>query len=74
MHDNMDYTPYEGRKVTGWPRVVLSRGRVIVEDECLTAERGSGTFLERQPTPLEKVRAPAGTPLDPSTIFNADLM
>ena len=26
MHDNMDYTPYEGRKVTGWPITTISRG------------------------------------------------
>ncbi len=31
LHDNMDYTPYEGREITGWPRLVLSRGRVVVE-------------------------------------------
>ena len=32
LHDNMDYTPYEGMKVKGWPRTVIIRGRVAVED------------------------------------------
>ncbi|HJO97371.1 MAG TPA: dihydropyrimidinase, partial [Rhodospirillales bacterium] len=32
LHDNVGYTPYEGRTVTGWPVTVLSRGRVVVED------------------------------------------
>ena len=42
LHDAMDYTPYEGRSVTGWPRMVINRGRVIVEDETLKVDRGSG--------------------------------
>ena len=29
LHDNMDYTPYEGREVTGWPVITLSRGQVV---------------------------------------------
>ena len=37
--------PYEGRKLTGWPVTVLSRGRVAVEDGELKVERGSGEFL-----------------------------
>ena len=31
LHDNVGYTPYEGRKVKGWPATVLSRGRVVVD-------------------------------------------
>src|SRR5215472_721921 len=27
MHDRSGYTPYEGLSVTGWPEIVLSRGR-----------------------------------------------
>jgi dihydropyrimidinase len=30
LHDKMDYTPYEGREVTGWPVTVISRGEVGV--------------------------------------------
>ena len=45
LHDNVRYTPYEGRRLGGWPVTVLSRGRIVVEDGKLTAERGSGTFL-----------------------------
>ena len=29
LHDNMDYTPYEGRRITGWPVTTLSRGEVV---------------------------------------------
>ncbi|HUP95168.1 MAG TPA: dihydropyrimidinase [Burkholderiales bacterium] len=47
VHDNTGYTPYEGRDLTGWPVVVISRGEVIVEDGKLNAERGRGQFLTR---------------------------
>ena len=45
LHDNVGYTPYEGREIKGWPIVVVSRGRVVVENGKLNAERGSGQFL-----------------------------
>jgi dihydropyrimidinase len=49
-HDNTGYTPYEGRDLTGWPVTVLSRGEVIVDDGKLSAERGRGQFLAREPS------------------------
>lgn len=45
IHDNVGYTPYEGRQITGWPVTVLSRGRVVVDGGKLQVERGSGNFL-----------------------------
>jgi len=48
LHDQVGYTPYEGRVIRGWPEVVVSRGRVIVEDGRLHAERGSGQYLRRE--------------------------
>ncbi len=45
LHDAMDYTPYEGRKVTGWPVTTLSRGEVVWHDGKVTAERGRGQYL-----------------------------
>ena len=50
LHDNAGYTPYEGRKLQGWPEIVISRGRVVVENNLLNAERGSGQFLKRKPS------------------------
>jgi dihydropyrimidinase len=47
MRDNVGYTPYEGRTVTGWPTTVLSRGRVVVENDALKVARGSGRFIAR---------------------------
>lgn len=74
LHDNMDYTPYEGREVTGWPRLVLSRGRVLIEDDSLRVERGSGLFLDREPAPLEDKKAAPHTPLDLDANFDAQLL
>lgn len=45
LHDNVGYSPYEGRQITGWPVTVISRGRVVVENGRLDAEQGSGQFL-----------------------------
>ncbi|HEX3498126.1 MAG TPA: dihydropyrimidinase [Stellaceae bacterium] len=45
LHDNVGYTPYEGRQIIGWPVTVISRGRVVVDDDELQVERGSGEFL-----------------------------
>jgi dihydropyrimidinase len=45
LHDNVGYTPYEGRRITGWPTTILSRGRIVVADGALHAARGSGAFL-----------------------------
>ncbi|HEV7267739.1 MAG TPA: amidohydrolase family protein [Falsiroseomonas sp.] len=48
LHHAVDYTPYEGMVVTGWPETVLSRGEVIVERGELRAKPGRGRFLEQR--------------------------
>jgi dihydropyrimidinase len=47
LHEKTGYTPYEGRRLTGWPVVVLSRGRIAVRDGRLHVQPGSGRFLAR---------------------------
>jgi dihydropyrimidinase len=59
MHDRAGYTPYEGRSVTGWPQIVLSRGRIVVRDGALQVAPGSGRFLPRQ---AGEAAQPLGTP------------
>jgi dihydropyrimidinase len=70
----MDYTPYEGMEITGWPKTVISRGRIVVEDETLQVARGSGQFLERQPMDPETEGPGDGLPLNSRNTFGADLM
>jgi dihydropyrimidinase len=33
LHMNTDYTPFGGMALTGWPTVVVSRGRVVVDTD-----------------------------------------
>jgi len=47
LHDNMDYTPYEGIELVGKPVTLLSRGEVIIDAGRLEARRGRGQFIKR---------------------------
>jgi len=49
LHMKVDYSPYEGRQVTGVPETVLSRGQVIVEAGRFVGRVGGGSFIKRQP-------------------------
>ncbi len=54
LHDNVDYTPYEGMKVKGWPEITISRGEVVWRDGALVGRPGRGHYL------------PAATPNPPA--------
>ena len=47
LHHGMDYTPYEGMSVTGWPLTTLSRGEIVWNGKEIVAEAGRGRFLPR---------------------------
>ena len=47
QHQNTDYNLYEGMEVTGVPSVVLSRGRVLVQNGEWKGEQGAGKFVKR---------------------------
>jgi dihydropyrimidinase len=49
MHSAADYDPFEGRRVTGWPVVTISRGEVIFEDGRVLGAPGRGRFVPRAP-------------------------
>ena len=49
LHQNVDYTPYEGFSVRGWPVLTMLRGEVIVRDGCFCGAKGMGRFLKREP-------------------------
>lgn len=46
LHHNVDYTPYEGIEVKGWPVTVLSRGVYVVKDGKYCGVEGHGNFLK----------------------------
>lgn len=47
LHEAADWTPFAGMAITGWPRTVLLRGQVIVENEAYVGELGDGEFAKR---------------------------
>ncbi|MEJ7602103.1 MAG: amidohydrolase family protein [Kofleriaceae bacterium] len=49
LHMRVDYSPFEGKKVTGTPSHVLSRGELVVKDDVWVAKQkqGRGQFLRR---------------------------
>ena len=46
-HMNVDYSAYEGMKVRGVAKTVLSRGKVVIEDGKYLGKPGDGQFLKR---------------------------
>jgi len=46
-HMNVDYSAYEGMKVKGVTKTVLSRGRVVIDDGKYVGKHGDGQFLKR---------------------------
>jgi dihydropyrimidinase len=46
-HMNVDYSAYEGTKLKGVTKTVLSRGRVVIDDGKYVGKPGDGQFLKR---------------------------
>jgi len=46
-HMNVDYSCYEGMKVRGVTKTVLSRGNVVIEEGKYVGKPGDGQFLKR---------------------------
>jgi dihydropyrimidinase len=46
LHHAVDYTPYEGLLVKGWPAITLSRGDVVWDGSAPQGLAGRGRFLE----------------------------
>ncbi|WP_458094764.1 dihydropyrimidinase [Roseomonas sp. WA12] len=49
MQHAIDYTPYEGMQVTGWPAATIRRGEVVMQDGMVLARPGTGQWLARGP-------------------------
>ena len=53
LHQNVDYTPWEGFEMTGMPEIVYSRGKRVAEwsgDQMkFVGDKGRGKFVKRQP-------------------------
>ena len=73
LHDNVGYTPYEGRTVRGWPETVLIRGRTVIDDGNLEVEPGSGEFLPCAPPERARPLGRTAPEIDPARNWHADL-
>ena len=51
MESRSGYSVYDGWQVRGWPRIVLRRGQVVLDDGEVTARPGEGEWLRRGPAP-----------------------
>jgi dihydropyrimidinase len=46
LHENVDYSPYEGLEIQGYPVMTLLRGKVIAENGDLNPLEQTGKFLK----------------------------
>jgi dihydropyrimidinase len=45
LHHAVDYTPYEGTEVRGWPIMTISRGEIVYAEGEVNSRAGRGQFL-----------------------------
>lgn len=56
MQHAIDYTPYEGMEVTGWPVMTIRRGEVVMRDGVVRAVAGTAQYLPRAPYDMVRPR------------------
>ncbi|HQT84746.1 MAG: dihydropyrimidinase [Acidiphilium sp. 37-64-53] len=66
MQHAIDYTPYEGKIVTGIPITTLRRGIIVMHNNTITAEPGSGRFIPRAAYDLIKPTGHLANNFNPS--------
>jgi dihydropyrimidinase len=67
IHDAMDYTPYEGRTIKGWPITTLVRGEVVAEGGDFVGAAGKGQFLKCDISPATQPLGRRTIAFDPAT-------
>lgn len=45
LHHSVDYTPYEGMRLSAWPAWTISRGELVWDGESMLGQPGRGRFL-----------------------------
>ncbi|KAL2827778.1 putative allantoinase [Aspergillus cavernicola] len=60
LHHNVDYTPFEGRVLSQWPRYTLLRGEVVWDRDNggVIGEMGCGQFVRRGRSEFCQVQGP----------------
>lgn len=49
LHDGTGYTPYEGKRIRGWPVTTIARGEVVVHEGRVLGLPGRGRFVASSP-------------------------
>lgn len=74
LHDNVGYNPFAGRKLKGWPEIVLRRGEAIIADGRLQAAPGSGRLQLRNRSAAMQPTGRLSPEFDPASNFGAHLL
>ncbi|MBP2643232.1 MAG: phenylhydantoinase [Firmicutes bacterium] len=48
LHENVDYTPYEGFSIRGYPFMTVAGGKIVAENGKFVGKAGEGKFLKRR--------------------------
>lgn len=57
LHHDVDYTPYEGRRIENWPRYTILRGKVVWDRDGggIVGSKGFGKFIKRDISTLNGI-------------------
>lgn len=48
LHMGTDFSPFEGKSLRGWPQLVISAGRIVLDEEGFHDPGPVGRFIERR--------------------------
>ncbi len=48
LHQHVDYTPFAGMTVKGWPKAVMLRGEILIRDGNFLGSKGFGHYIKRK--------------------------
>lgn len=55
LHMSTDYSPFEGRELTGWASTVIVAGRVLLNERVLVSNPSPGRALNAMPLPQDRL-------------------
>ncbi|WP_426975651.1 amidohydrolase family protein [Pseudarthrobacter sp. O4] len=68
LHMGTDFSPFEGKTLSGWPAVVVSAGRVVLDDAGFHDPGAAGRFVARNGFREHQAATADSTPAVPATL------